>query len=62
MEDAWDNLASAALAALAGDAGVGIKNARFKMLVRLVPRSAQKTLNLMYARALERDTGLSPAL
>ena len=46
VEDASRNLTSAARAALAGDAGVGIKNARFKMLVRLVPRSAQKTLDL----------------
>jgi len=46
VEDASRNLKSAALAALEGDGGVGIKNARFKMLVRLVPRSAQKSLFL----------------
>ena len=46
MEDASRDLTSAARAALEGDGGVGIKNARFKMLVRLVPRSAQKTLDL----------------
>ena len=46
VEDASRDLQSAALAALAGDGGVGIKNARFKMLVRLVPRSEQKELSL----------------
>merc|ERR1719506_1648291 len=46
VEDASRDLDSAALAALEGDDGVGIKNARFKMLVRLVPRSEQKELNL----------------
>ena len=62
VEDASRNLPSAALAALAGDAGVGIKNARFKMLVRLVPRSEQKELHLGYARALERAGSLAGAL
>merc|ERR1719197_2010010 len=46
VRDASRNLDSAARAALEGDGGVGIKNARFKMLVRLVPRSAQRELNL----------------
>merc|ERR1719197_2346652 len=46
VEDASRDLTSAARAALEGDGGVGIKNARFKMLVRLVPRSAQKSLFL----------------
>ena len=55
VEDASRNLKSAALAALAGGVGVGIKNARFKMLVRLVPRSEQKELNLEYARARARS-------
>ena len=62
VERASRNLESAARAALEGDGGVGIKNARFKMLVRLVPRSEQKKLGLLYARALERDGSLSPAL
>merc|ERR1719197_34946 len=46
VADASRDLTSAARAALEGDGGVGIKNARFKMLVRLVPRSAQKSLFL----------------
>ena len=51
VEDASRDLTSAARAALEGDGGVGIKNARFKMLVRMVPRREQKTLDLSYARA-----------
>ena len=46
VERASRNLTSAARAALEGDGGVGIKNARFKMLVRRVPRSEQKRLDL----------------
>ena len=46
VERASRNLESAARAALEGGGGVGIKNARFKMLVRMVPRSEQQRLDL----------------
>ena len=59
VERASRNLESAARAALEGGGGVGIKNARFKMLVRLVPRSEQKRLDLGYARARARESRVS---
>jgi len=62
VEDASRNLKSAALAALEGDGGVGIKNARFKMLVRLVPRSEQKELNLFANIGAAGAQALAPEL